>query len=85
MNYSEGKTKILTFGLLAITVFIGVYAYGKNQRSIQQTNHVALCVGSYTGNDETGRDWPSLLRVGSAEAAKQTGINQAIIEDCTRP
>ena len=85
MNYSEGETKILTFGLLAITVFIGVYAYGKNQRSIQQTNHVALCVGSYTGNDETNRNWPSLLKLSSADVERQTGIRQAIIEDCTRP
>lgn len=85
MNYSEGETKILTFGLLAITVFIGIYAIGRYQKNVQEANHVAYCVSGYTGEDESKRDWTYLLKMDARSISSETGINQNVIEDCTRP
>lgn len=84
MSYLEGETKILTVGLVIIAAIIAIYVFGRYQKDVQQANHVAYCIGGYTGEDESKRDWPRLLKMDARSVASETGINQNVIEDCVR-
>jgi hypothetical protein len=50
----------------------------------KEDNSTALCVGGYTGENESLRDWRRLSQLSVEEASRETGIRESVIEDCRR-
>ena len=85
MIESEGDViRVIGFLTTMLVIFAGVYIYGDYQKQVQQSNHVAYCVGSYTGENENRRDWVELLKSNNQTIADKTGIKKAVIDDCIR-